>query len=329
MPAERLTFNPGRPEEHAGRVQAALERGLALVPALDGLVVLGRGPGEPASRPGAAYRVVATDERRDGPVAGALAAGAVVRAAGEPGWAGLAPAQGPLLCALLARVPDLALHVVDDPDDADELAADDRVVLAPATAGPPGSGPTVVNLDQAPATVDRKGRPGILELETRLGDPVRLGGGLAFSVLVVCTGNMCRSPMAHGVLAQMLAGERVFVYSAGTDAPAGAPATRAAVEAAAGLGADISRHRARLLSAELVADADLVLVMEEYHRRRVLELAPGEGSRVRLLGEYLPGAEPGREIADPVGRPLEVYRETVAGLARALEQVAGEVRRRL
>ncbi|HDQ99112.1 MAG TPA: low molecular weight protein arginine phosphatase [candidate division WOR-3 bacterium] len=148
-------------------------------------------------------------------------------------------------------------------------------------------------------------------------------------MLVVCTGNMCRSPMAHGVLAQMLAGERVFVYSAGTDAPAGAPATRAAVEAAAGLGADISGHRAQLLNAELVAGADLVLVMEEYHRRRVLELACGEGSRVRLLGEYLPGAEPGREIADPVGRPLEVYREALAGLARALEQVAGEVRRRL
>jgi protein-tyrosine-phosphatase len=147
-----------------------------------------------------------------------------------------------------------------------------------------------------------------------------------FSVLVVCTGNSCRSPMAQGILAGLLESEPVLVYSAGTDAPAGMPATAHAVTAASELGADIGMHRAQQLTRELVRSADLILVMEEYHRQRVVELDPDAADRTKMLGGYPDGE---REVGDPVGRPLEVYRRTAEEMRSELEKVAEDVRRRL
>ncbi|MFO7676153.1 MAG: hypothetical protein R6X12_07565 [bacterium] len=337
---EPARFNPKRPDEHARRVAAALDRGLALVPALGGVVALGRGPDRLVKRFGAAFRLVTGPGRtapspggpgpyRPGEITRVLDGPVAVRLAPAGGWSGLAPAREPLLRAVAALVPDSGVGVPGDPEDADEIAGEDGTALWLKSSSPAGPGPTVIDFRARPATVDRKGALAILELEARLGERVRLGPGLAFSVLVVCTGNMCRSPMAHGMLERLLAGERVFVFSAGTGAPAGLPPTPSAVEAAAELGADITRLRAKKLTAEQVVCADLVLVMEEHHRERVLELVSDAAVRVRLLGECLPGAEPGRGIADPVGRPLEEYRGCAAELGSALERVAEEIRQRL
>lgn len=142
-----------------------------------------------------------------------------------------------------------------------------------------------------------------------------------FRVLVVCTGNSCRSPMAAGILSRMLDNTSVLVCSAGTDAPDGAPAAEFAVKAAAEFGVDLTLHRSRRLNPVLVGNADLILVMEEYHRGRVLELAANAGERTRLLA--------GRDIADPIGRSLEFYRNTAQELKRCLEPVALEIRQKL
>jgi protein-tyrosine phosphatase len=165
----------------------------------------------------------------------------------------------------------------------------------------------------------------ILDLEHEFGELVRLGPGLFFSVLVVCTGNSCRSPMAQVMLAHMLEGTPVFVYSAGTAAPEGNPATALAVEAMGEVGLDLTRHRARQLEPEMIRAADLVLVMEEYHRQRVLESVPEAAGRTWLLLSFA-GSE--AEVGDPLGSSLAVYRWTREQMRTPLERVAREVRYR-
>src|SRR5881409_4072118 len=105
-------------------------------------------------------------------------------------------------------------------------------------------------------------------------------------VLFVCTGNICRSPLASSLLERALQerGLDVAVSSAGTGAWDGAPASEGAYLVGLERGLDLSGHRARLLTRELVEKADLILTMARHHRARVDELG-GEG-KVSVLGEY-------------------------------------------
>jgi len=135
------------------------------------------------------------------------------------------------------------------------------------------------------------------------------------NILLVCTGNICRSPLAEALLRRTLEQrgvDGVSVTSAGTGAWDGAPASEGAYLVGLERGLDLSGHRARLLTRELVEEADLILTMARHHRARVDELG-GEG-RVFVLGEY--GGREGdeAEVSDPFGGDLEVYRDTCAEL---------------
>jgi protein-tyrosine-phosphatase len=96
--------------------------------------------------------------------------------------------------------------------------------------------------------------------------------------------------------------------SAGTAAFDGMRAATNAVKVLAEIGIDISRHRARLLTKEMVDEADLVVVMGEGHREEILDLAPGSAGKVILLGE-LDSKRESPDIADPMGGDEEAYRK--------------------
>ena len=139
-------------------------------------------------------------------------------------------------------------------------------------------------------------------------------------VLFVCTGNICRSPLAASLLERALKdrGLEVEVTSAGTGAWDGAPASEGAYLVGLERGLDLSGHRARLLSRELVEAADLILTMARHHRARVDELG-GEG-KVFVLGEY--AGKGGDEVSDPFGGDLAIYRDTAQELEALAEAVA-------
>lgn len=179
------------------------------------------------------------------------------------------------------------------------------------------------------------------------------------SILVVCTGNICRSPMAEGFLRRHLDKRglgAVDVGSAGTYTRQGAPPSAGAIRAAAERGVDISTHPASPLLREDIEVADLVLGMAAEHREAVRDTIPEADPRtftlkelVRLLDE-LPPADHGdgpagdrlerrlaeadelrrsgfegnpldEDIADPLGMTLESYR----AVAWQLDELCGRM----
>ncbi|MBV9734102.1 MAG: serine hydroxymethyltransferase [Verrucomicrobia bacterium] len=128
------------------------------------------------------------------------------------------------------------------------------------------------------------------------------------TVLFVCTGNVCRSPMAEGLFGRMIA-ERpdLRVLSAGVSTYPGQPPSAHAVEVLAELGVDISQHRSRPLSEKVIDEADWIIAMTRSHLDSIIYLFPRAAEKVYLLREFEPGAT-SLDVADPIGMGLEAYR---------------------
>ncbi len=130
-------------------------------------------------------------------------------------------------------------------------------------------------------------------------------------VLFVCTGNTCRSPMAE-VIGRAIVTERhlrgVTVASAGVAADAISGASEGSLLVAMEHGLDLSRHRSRQLSAELIADSDLILTMSPSHRMAVDGL--GGLGKTHLLSAFATHGESARPVGDPIGGEISVYRST-------------------
>ncbi|MCU1442752.1 MAG: low molecular weight phosphatase family protein [Cryobacterium sp.] len=123
-----------------------------------------------------------------------------------------------------------------------------------------------------------------------------------FTILVVCTGNICRSPLAEQLLAARLgaSGISATVASAGTRALVGYPMTAEAAALSVRYGGDPSAHAARQLTAEHVEDADLILAATRYHRGEVVTLSPKSSRSAFTLRQFARLVEPINE-APPAG----------------------------
>ncbi|MDK1289575.1 low molecular weight protein-tyrosine-phosphatase [Pseudoalteromonas umbrosa] len=123
------------------------------------------------------------------------------------------------------------------------------------------------------------------------------------SILVVCAGNICRSPTAEYVLKDKLSNTRIDVSSAGLTALEGKPADSVAQELASEHGIDMGPHKGRQLNSSLVAQNSLILVMEQRHVQDLCARYPEARGKTFLLGKWLGD----KEVPDPYRQSREAF----------------------
>jgi protein-tyrosine phosphatase len=138
------------------------------------------------------------------------------------------------------------------------------------------------------------------------------------AILMVCEGNICRSPMAQGLFTAALPG--VVVRSAGLGALVGRPAHETAVRLMRERGIDISAHRAAQITQAMCMESDIVFVMEQSQRTRLEAMYPQVRGRVSRIGEYTK-----MDVPDPYRQPEEAFQSALA----LIEQGSREWLRRI
>lgn len=152
-------------------------------------------------------------------------------------------------------------------------------------------------------------------------------------VVCVCTANVCRSPMAEGLLRHALAAEEeplksLRVCSAGISAWGGSPITPLSATVLKKVGIDMDKHQSRALNWQMLSRAVLVVCMTESHRRAIQMDFPELKAPVILMREFMPPPA-NKEVPDPFGMDLPTYEDTRDAIVEAVPSVVGYLRKLL
>lgn len=143
-------------------------------------------------------------------------------------------------------------------------------------------------------------------------------------ILCVCTGNICRSPMAEKLLAHALDAEEgplrnLSVISAGVAAYPGDPASPHAVTALKKVGLSLADHQSRPVNPELIEKAALILCMTESHRLTIISQFEEVTAPILLMRELLDSGNP--EVPDPFGSSLKHYENSRDSMVEAIPSI--------
>ena len=143
------------------------------------------------------------------------------------------------------------------------------------------------------------------------------------NILFVCTGNICRSPIAEGLFRRLIGNRKdIEVVSAGVHAVRGQPPSLYAVQVCEEDGVDISNLRSQPLTAELVDEATHIFGMTGAHLESIHMLFPHGADKAFLLREFEePGATVWRDVPDPIGMGRDVYEVCARTIKNALPSI--------
>ena len=188
------------------------------------------------------------------------------------------------------------------------------------------AGSSVLSIDSG--NIEEVGEPTVVAIEGNVGQIVREGSLSEaalrqlsqYLILMVCTGNTCRSPMAAALMRRKIQEKfksefpgqsiPIVVASAGVSAFGGDPASHGALEAIRSYSCSLDDHQSTQLNSQLVEQADLILAMGQRHRSVIVSQWPEVAPKVHLI------AADGSEISDPFGGPLDVYQRCAEQLNR-------------
>ncbi|WP_417775621.1 low molecular weight protein-tyrosine-phosphatase [Stutzerimonas xanthomarina] len=135
------------------------------------------------------------------------------------------------------------------------------------------------------------------------------------NILIVCVGNICRSPAAEALLAHKLENKGLMISSAGIGALVGNPMDKTAHEVLNDHGIEHTAHRARQVDSEMLHRADLILVMEQSHIQHIRQIAPEVHGKTFLLGKWLDDTE----IPDPYRQSKPAFEHVHSLLTQSVE----------
>lgn len=151
------------------------------------------------------------------------------------------------------------------------------------------------------------------------------------NIMFVCTGNICRSPMAEAIFKKMVSREaEIRAFSSGTHAREANLATENSILVSRDAGIELSNHRAQKLVAEMVGQADMILAMETLHVEYILSLDFSARDKTFPLARFAAdGQKSGDVIPDPYGGSLNEYRACFRRIDECVGNLYARIRERL
>jgi tRNA threonylcarbamoyl adenosine modification protein (Sua5/YciO/YrdC/YwlC family) len=205
---------------------------------------------------------------------------------------------------------------LEEPKKIEDIFGND-IELIIGKARRDGMQSTVIDVSTSPPTILRKGKIGVYEIGEMT--PIKLGEGIRFRVTFVCEANLCRSPMAEGIMRNMC--KSVEVTSCGMVASCGSSPNKLACEVMKEIGIDIKDIKTQTVSQRLIEESDLILCMENYQKRTIIEMVPSSQEKVFLLKGFK--SENEDEVPDPVGMGIATYRRCRDEIRQEVERIIG------